>query len=49
MDKVKEEMDQLIESDVDIPFVKIPLSVIPDELLVQAEVEALFDIIDDES
>lgn len=48
VDSKRQEIDELMEEDVDLPLVKIPLSVIPNDLLGQ-EVEALFDIIDDEA
>lgn len=47
LENKKKEIDELMEEDIEIPFVKIPLSVIPEDLLGK-EVEVLFDIISDE-
>lgn len=47
IEESKKEFNELLKEDVEIDFVSIPMSIIPEELVGQ-EVEILFDLIDEE-
>jgi hypothetical protein len=47
MDKNQEEFQALLQEEIDIEFVKIPLSLMPEEVL-GSEIELLFDIVEED-